>query len=357
MKRISIFALTLALLLTSLFGGMAMAEPDTKYVALCLYGLDNETWAAYIDGAKAFAAQLPEGAVQIDVLTSGGDDNAQLEGIRAYIAAHGDDAAFFIDPSSKANTVNLVEVCEEAGCKYSIVAHRAEGLSPWENDNFVVHINQDDFNSGYVMAKQLFDSIGGKGNVFDLYGALGNDAATAREAGFRKALEEYPEITCVDMQVASWSQQDALEITETWLASYADSIDGIFSANDMQALGAIEALKEYGLEGKVKVVGIDGVSEALQAIKDGNLVSTVYLNPCLIGGYGASYAYYGSTGEYDYINGDPANRMIYSLVIPINSENVDEYIDFTPNYDFTLEHLSDAIAGYQTPSDIEVPAA
>ena len=75
------------------------------------------------------------------------------------------------------------------------------------------------------------------------------------------------------------------------------------------------------------------------------------------GGYGASYAYYGSTGEYDYLNGDPANRMIYSLVIPINAENVDEYIGFVPNYDFTLNNLSGAIAGYQTPSDIEVPAA
>lgn len=357
MKRLSILGLVLVLMIT--MTGLFMtanAEAGTKHIGLCLYGLDNENWAAFIDGAKAFVAQLPEGAAKLDVMVSGGDDNVQLEGIRAYIAAHGKDACFFIDPSSAANTVNLAEVCEEAGCYYAVLAHRAKGLSPWENEHFVVHMNQDDYNSGYEMACQLFDTLGGKGNVFDLYGALGNDAATAREAGFRAALEKYPEIKCVDMQVANWSQQDALKITETWLASYADSINGIFSANDMQALGAIEALKEYKLEGKVKVVGIDGVSEARQAIKDGTLVATVYLNPILIGGYGAAYAYYAATGEYDFLHGDPANRMIYSRVVSINASNVDEYINFVPSYDFTLSHLSDAIAGYQQPTDIEIPA-
>lgn len=333
----------------------APAVEGKKYIALCLYGLDNEAWAAFIEGANDFVAQLPEGAAQVDVLTSGGDDNVQIEGIRSYIASHGKDAVFFIDPSSKANTVNLVEVCEEAGVFYTIEAHRAEGLSPWENDHFVAHINQDDFNAGYTMGKQLFEELGGEGDVFDLYGALGNDAATAREAGFQEALKEYPNINLVDTQVANFSQQDGLDIVETWLASYADTMDGIFSANDSQALGAIDALKEHQLEGKVKVVGIDGVSQALQAIKDGNLLSTIYLNTYGVGGYGASYAYYASTGEYDFLNGKPENRMIYTETFPVTADNVDELIGNTPSYDFTLEHLEDIISGYQKPEDIEIP--
>lgn len=327
---------------------------DKKYIALCLYGLDNESWAAFIDGANEFVAQLPEGAAQVDVLTSGGDDNVQIEGIKSYVAAHGQDAVFFIDPSSKANTVNIVETCEEAGVYYTIEAHRAEGLSPWENDHFVAHVNQDDYNAGYTMAVTLFEALGGSGNVFDLYGSLGNDAATARENGFRAALKEYPDINVVDMQVANFSQQDALGVVETWLASYSDSMDGIFSADDSQALGAIEALKEYGLEGQVLVTGINGSSEARQAIKDGNLLATMYLNQYAIGGYGAAYAYYASTGEYDFLNGDPQNRMIYTKTFALTADNVEEY-DEVGDYDFTLDHLEDIIEGYQTPDDIEIP--
>ena len=339
--------------------GDSAQTPETvsankKYIALCLYGLDNEAWAAFIDGANAFVEQLPEGAAQVDVMTSGGDDNVQIEGIRSYIAAHGKDAVFFIDPSSKANTVNIVETCEEAGVYYTIEAHRAEGLSPWDHDYFVSHINQNDYNAGYTMAVALFEDLGGSGNVFDLYGSLGNDAATAREAGFRAALEEYPDINVVDMQVANFNQQDALGIVETWLASYSDSIDGIFSAADSQALGAIGALKEYGLESKVKVTGIDGSSEARQAIKDGNLLATMYLDQYAIGGYGAAYAYYASTGEYDFLNADPQNRMIYTKTIALTADNVGQY-DKVGDYDFTLAHLGDIIEGYQTPDDIELP--
>lgn len=335
----------------------ALAEdaPAKKYIAMCLYGLDNEAWAGFITGAEQFVAQLPEGAAEVEVLTSGGDDNAQIEGIKNFISAHGQDAVFFIDPSSKANTVNLVETCEEAGVYYTIEAHRAEGLSPWDNDHFVAHINQNDFNAGYEMAVCLFEAIGGSGNVFDLYGALGNDAATAREAGFQAALAEYPDIKLVDTQVASFNQQEALNLTETWLASYEDEMDGIFAADDPSALGAIEALKEYGLEGKVKVTGINGSSEGMQAVKDGNLVATHYLNSLAIGGYGAAYAYYASTGEYDFLNGNPANRMIYTKTFPITAENVDEYIGVEPQFDFSLDHLGDIISGYQTPDDIEIP--
>lgn len=333
----------------------APADGTKKYIAMCLYGLDNESWAAFIEGAEDFVAQLPEGAAQVDVLTSGGDDQKQIEGIQAYISSHGKDAVFFIDPSSKANTVNLVETCEDAGVYYTMEAHRAEGLSPWDNDHFVSHFNQDDYNAGYSMAVQLFEKMGGEGNVFDLYGALGNDAATAREEGFQAALKEYPNIKLVDTQVANFNQQDALNAVETWLASYKDSMDGIFSASDSQALGAIDALKEYQMEGKVPVVGIDGTSEARQAIKDGNMLATMYLNQYAIGGYGAAYAYYASTGEYDFLNDDAAKRMIYTKTFEITADNVNEY-DSHGEYDFTLEHLEDIIESYQTPEDIDVPA-
>ena len=332
----------------------ATAEIPKKYIAMCLYGLDNEAWAAFIDGANDFVAQLPEGAAQVDVLTSSGDDQKQIQGIQAYISAHGADACFFIDPSSKANTVNLVETCEDAGVYYTIEAHRAEGLSPWENDHFVSHFNQDDFNAGYTMGKALFEAMGGKGKVFDLYGALGNDAATARENGFQAALAEYQEVTLVDTQVANFNQQDALNAAETWLASNPGGVDGIFCASDSEALGAIEALKEYGLEGKIPVVGIDGNSEARQAIKDGNLLATMYLNQYAIGGYGAAYAYYASTGDYDFLKEDQAKRMIYTKVFAITAENVAQY-DEKSEYDFTLDHLMDIIEAYQTPADIEVP--
>ena len=47
--------------------------------------------------------------------------------------------------------------------------------------------------------------------------------------------------------------------------------------------------------------------------------------------------------------------MIYTKTFPITAENVDEYIGVEPQFDFSLDHLGDIIAGYQTPDDIEIP--
>ena len=46
-------------------------------------------------------------------------------------------------------------------------------------------------------------------------------------------------------------------------------IDGIWTANDDMAMGAIQALKEAAIAGKVLVTGCDGIPEMFDAIKSG----------------------------------------------------------------------------------------
>ncbi len=356
MKKTKILSLILCLVLTvSMFAGCGPKEPedDKYYLAMAIHSLDNEYWAQEAKGAELFGESVDD--LEVQILTCNSDDNKQLQGVKDFIAQHGDRAIVVVDPSSAANTANIVEVCEEAGVYVTILAHRAEGLFPEDYDYFVAHMTQDDFTAGYNLATTLFDSIGGKGKVCELYGQLGNDAATLRSQGFNAALADYPEIELVEKQVASWSQEEALKITETWLAKYND-IDAIFAANDTMALGAVEALKNADLNGIIKVSGCDGITPAFEAVKAGDMVATLANDGYMIAGYGAAMAYAAATGQMDpSIDMTDEERMIICKTALVTEDNITEmYANFvtgTPSYDYT--DLDFCVASYQDRSKIK----
>lgn len=341
-------AMVLTVLMALSVCAVASAEGEIWHLGILVHSLDNEFWAQEANGGVLFAESRDD--VECQVLATDGDDNKEIQAIRDFIAQYGDHAFFVTDPASKANTANVVEVCEEAGCKVTILWHHADGLEPLEWDSFVAHMSPDDIVAGYNTAKTLFDLMGGKGKVCALYGTQGEDSAANRYAGFQKALEEYPEIEMVDMQVASWSQDQAMTFTQTWLSTY-DDIDAIWAANDTMGLGAIEALKLEGKNGQILVCGCDGIAAAYEAIEAGDMACTIANNGYLLMGYGASYAYKAAKGELEL-----DKPVIKTQAVLINAENVAEYkamfIDGMPEYDFD-DLDSCVLSSYATFADAE----
>ena len=314
----------------AMVAGVVCAEDEVWHLGILVHSLDNEFWAQEAKGGELFADSKDDVVAQ--VLATDGDDNKEMQAMRDFIAQYGDHSIFVTDPASKANTANIVEIAEEAGAKVAILWHHADELEPADFDSFVVHMSPDDFVAGYNTAKHLFDLMGGKGKVCALYGQQGEDSAANRYAGFQAALAEYPEIEMLDMQVASWSQDQAMTFTQTWLSTY-EQIDAIWAANDTMGLGAIEALKLEGKNGQILVCGCDGIAAAYEAIEAGDMACTVANNGYLLMGYGASYAYQAAK------NGLVVeNPVIKTQAVLVTADNVAEYkamfIDGTPEYDF-----------------------
>ena len=316
------------------------------HLAICIHSLDNEYWAQEAEGAKLAAAAY---GVSADVLTCDSDDNKQLQGIKDYIAQYGDKAIFVVDPSSTANTANIADVCEESGNYVAILAHRADGLYPKDFPHFVASLMLDDIAIGKATAKALFDSIGGEGQVVELQGLLGDDSASNRHKAFEEALKDYPNIEVVDSQTASWSQADAMTLTEGWLVKYPD-LKGIYSANDTMALGAVEALKNKNLNGQIKVSGCDGIEAALNAVKDGDMVITNANDGYMIAGYGASYAIQAAMGKLDPTTLPDGERLIFCKTTLVTEENADDIINkfiTTKNPGYDYNDLSFCVDKYQ----------
>ena len=175
----------------------------------------------------------------------------------------------------------------------------------------------------YDMACQIFDSIGGKGNVVILRGVDASSSSQERTAGFEKAVKEYESkgIKLVESQSASYDQDTATTTMADILQAHKD-VDVVLCCNDLMAVGAVTALKEnnmtVGADG-VKVAGIDGNVIALQSINKGEMYATAYDWSILQG-------YYAVQQAVDLINGKEVPETTMTPDTIITSENVADYL-------------------------------
>ncbi len=142
------------------------------------------------------------------------------------------------------------------------------------SDQLTSYVGSDDTVSGYLEAKSVLDKIGCKGNVVIIEGPVGQSAQIQRLEGNKKALAECPDVKVLEDQTANWSRAEAQTLMENWLTAHPNQINGIIGQNDEMALGAIEAIKAAGLDVKsFAIAGIDGVTDALRAVKAGEMTS------------------------------------------------------------------------------------
>jgi len=104
-------------------------------------------------------------------------------------------------------------------------------------------------------------------------GSSANERAKGVHDGLKAAGDKYK---IVAEQTGNWSREQALNVTQDVLTSLGYTPDAIIAANDDMALGAVAAIEQAGIpKGKIVVVGIDGLPEALVKIRDGEMAASV----------------------------------------------------------------------------------
>ena len=105
---------------------------------------------------------------------------------------------------------------------------------------------------------------------------------TDNYAGFKEAIAKHPDIEIVSIQTGI-TRAEALAVAQNMLQANPD-IDGIFGFGDDAALAAAVAVKSSGLTGKVKVIGFDGMPEAIKAVdSDPDFVGVIQQFPDQMG--------------------------------------------------------------------------
>jgi ribose transport system substrate-binding protein len=119
------------------------------------------------------------------------------------------------------------------------------------------------------------DTSGGKGVLAIIQGQLGTTPENDRNTGFNEAMANCPGIKLVAKQASQeWSQAEGFNIAQDMLQRHPD-ITIFFGRADALALGAAQAVKVANLGHPVIVVGFDGDTAGLIAVKDGVLAATM----------------------------------------------------------------------------------
>ncbi|MBB5790805.1 sugar ABC transporter substrate-binding protein [Jiangella mangrovi] len=291
----------------------------------------NPYEAAWLSGGDEFAESV---GLEQQHLTYDGDSQRQQEQIRQALAGSGMECAVLnVLPNGDSDTAPIVAAANEAGAYLVTQWNKPADLNPWDGyDRWVSHITYDGEESGYLIAKALFESMGGSGGVIALQGILDTSAAQDRFAGLQRALSEHPEIELLDEQTAGFDRAEALNVTRTLLTAHGEHVGGVWAANDDMALGAMQALEAAGATG-VGVVGIDAVPEAIAAIEAGTMTATVSSDGPWQGAIGLAMGYCAATGELDVADVANDDRAFFAEQFLIDQTNAAEFAEPELNLD------------------------
>ena len=150
------------------------------------------------------------------------------------------------------------------------------------DDAFAKHrVSVDPYRTGAIAAAYFKEKLPAGGRIAIVRGLAGAHIVRRRAAGFMDALGNSG-ISVVANVYADWDLQRAMDAAACILREHPE-IKGFYCMNDVMALGVVEAVRSRGYSGKVLVVGTDGIGQAYQSIRAGEMSATIDTYPHKIG--------------------------------------------------------------------------
>jgi ABC-type sugar transport system substrate-binding protein len=108
------------------------------------------------------------------------------------------------------------------------------------------------------------------GRVLEMLGLLGNVTMEDRSKGFHSVIDQYPDVEVV--QAVGESQETPAKIQAEAILRKDPHIDALYSCNGPMCNGAVNAMKDLGLDPtKIFVATIDASPEVLDKIRAGEI--------------------------------------------------------------------------------------
>ncbi|QEH48823.1 sugar ABC transporter substrate-binding protein [Aggregatibacter actinomycetemcomitans] len=244
---------------------------DKPQIALLMKTLSNEYFISMQQEAEEAAKQ--KNVDLIIQVAEKEDSTEQLVGLVENMIAKKVDA-IIVTPNDSIAFIPAFQKAQKAGIPIIDLDVRLDAKAAEVAGLKFNYVGVDNFNGGYLEAKNLAEALDGKGNVAVLEGIPGVDNGEQRKGGALKAFAEYPEIKIVASQSANWETEQALNVTTNILTANPN-VNGIFAANDNMAIGAVTAVENAGLTGKVLVTGYDGIPLSIEYVKQGKMQNTI----------------------------------------------------------------------------------
>lgn len=274
---VGLFSLFLCLNYTKFFNKKSNTNEKDIIIGYAQLGSESAWRNANSDSVKSAAKDY---GVDLIFKNAEGDQKLQKQIIQDFIIQRVDVIIF---PPLVADGWD--EILEDAKKAKIPVILSDRLIDTKRKDLYAVSIGSDFLLEGKRAGEWLINNVpkNKKINVVELKGLAGSSPAEDRAKGFRQIIKPYSNIVVLDSAYGDFIRAKGNLVTISMLKKYGKNINVVFAHNDDMALGAIDAIKAYGLKpGKdILIISIDGEKAALQAIKNGESNVSIECTPML----------------------------------------------------------------------------
>jgi ribose transport system substrate-binding protein len=139
----------------------------------------------------------------------------------------------------------------------------------------VSYVGANDYALGFALAQYLYAHLDGRGKVLVVSGPAASVTSVERVRAFADATKSFPGISIAGTCVGEYRRDIARDSAAQWLAANG-GVDGCLAANDIMAVGVVDALRSAGR--KSAVAGVNAIPEAIAAIRCGDMLATADFN-------------------------------------------------------------------------------
>lgn len=253
----------------------AAAKTGARKIRIGL-SLDTLKEARWQMDRDLFLAAAAKNGAEVFVQSANSNDSKQTQDVQSLIS-RGVDVLVIVPHDGKA----MGQVVDEAAANNIPVISYDRLIT--NTKNLDLYISFDNVKVGEAQAGFLVDTLlkgKEKIRIVRIYGSPTDNNAKLFKQGQDNILD--PLIKAGKVEVihedwaVDWRPEAAKQITNAAITRNGSSFDAILVSNDGTAGGAIQALSEEGLAGKIVVTGQDADLPALQRIVAGTQSMTIY---------------------------------------------------------------------------------
>ncbi len=324
-KHLLLKSLLFLLVLSFTGCGEKSGSTDNIEVGYVTNGI-SDFWVIAEKGAKDSAA---EHGVDVAVMMPPEGTGDQKRMIQDLLARGINGVAVSpIDPA------NQVDILNEIASVTRYITHDSDAPQTKRE----LYIGMDNYTAGRMCGKLVKEALPDGGEVMIFVGRLGQLNADQRRQGVIDELLDRPfdinrpndpntgpivgeKYTIIDTRTDQFDFARAKSQAEDAIAKYPelDAMVGLFGYNPPKCL---EAVKEAGKTGQIKVIAFDEENDTLQGIKDGYMQGTIVQNPYKYGYESVRVLAALAQGDESVI---PESKFINIPARSITAENVDEF--------------------------------
>lgn len=171
-----------------------------------------------------------------------------------------------LNPQDADGSAQVLDLASDAGIPV------VEVNTETTRTDYTSYIGSNDSEAGEIMGRFVTEQLDGEGQYAILEGEMGQSAQLLRYEGLENTILKEEGMECIGVLSASWQRDKAMSTTEDWLGKYPD-LKAVICENDDMAMGTLQAAEAQ--EKDIIIIGVDGIEDALKAVKDGRLSGSV----------------------------------------------------------------------------------